>query len=133
MRITQSSGYHSKSDCSVLSDCERRYCSEHRLLWNDCETGKMGYEGDGDVINGLHTIMELGDCPQCEQLEKRKKIRRQMERNNPNEVLCPVCFFMVPAADEVAVHLISEHSWDYEKARLWLRDTIEEKAFHEEA
>ena len=71
MRISTTDGYfHSECD---LRDCERRYCPDHRLLWRDCETAKEGYEGDRDVIGGLHAIVELGDCPRCEREAEGRK------------------------------------------------------------
>jgi hypothetical protein len=72
MRIRKSYGYHRFSDC-WLGDCERHYCNFHRTLWSDCETAKEAIEGDRDVINGLHTIIELGECPVCES-ESRQKL-----------------------------------------------------------
>lgn len=33
--------------------------------------------------------------------------------------------------DDVAIHLVDRHQWDAEKARLWLRDKVEEGAFND--
>lgn len=46
---------------------------------------------------------------------------------------CPVCFQLATAWDITACHLIEAHKWDSERARLFLRDHIEEDAFNEEA
>ena len=90
-----------------------------------------GYEGDNDVIGGTRAILEFGDCPLCEEYESHKRFHRTIELRHPDQVVCPVCFFMDKAADQVAIHLLKEHQWEYEKARLWLRDKIEEGAFYE--
>lgn len=71
MRISTTWDYFHR-ECN-LRDCERRYCSAHRLLWRDCETAKAGLEGDRDVIGGLHEIYELGDCPECEREAEGRK------------------------------------------------------------
>jgi hypothetical protein len=51
--------------------------------------------------------------------------------------LCPECGRPNPVrgdptpfdgADSVASHLVDEHKWDAERARLWLRDRVEEVA-----
>lgn len=46
---------------------------------------------------------------------------------------CPECAkrFDKPLdeADDVAIHLLDAHGWDYEHARIWLRDRVEEKLF----
>jgi hypothetical protein len=79
MRITTTDDYFHQ-DCHV-ADCERRYCKTHRLLWRDCETAKEAVEGDRDVINGTHIIIELGDCPRC---ERESEVRRWAESNAGN-------------------------------------------------
>ncbi len=66
MRITASQNYyHDDFECP-LYECLRQYCRLHRMLWRDCETVSIGVEGDNDVVNGLHTVFELHDCPMCE-------------------------------------------------------------------
>ena len=37
------------------------------------------------------------------------------------------------AWDDFCIHLVDVHGWDSERARLFLRDHIEEDAFNEEA
>lgn len=74
MRIITTDDYFHRQ-CG-LADCERRFCNTHRLLWRDCETIKAGYEGDRDVVNGLHEIYELGDCPRCEHESEVKRWQR---------------------------------------------------------
>lgn len=46
---------------------------------------------------------------------------------------CSICGDVFDKADDVAIHLVDDHGWDTERARLWLRDQIEEQAFYEEA
>jgi hypothetical protein len=46
---------------------------------------------------------------------------------------CPECLFKAKEPDDVACHLMERHGWDYEHARLWLRDQVEEKAANEAA
>jgi hypothetical protein len=83
MRITTTENYyHDFLECNIR-DCERHYCSEHRLLWRDCDTAKKGYEGDRDVTNGLHEITEMGDCPLCEKAERTKRFEAQVLRMRP--------------------------------------------------
>lgn len=38
---------------------------------------------------------------------------------------CPDCNYFSTEPDDVAVHLIRHHQWDYENARIWLRDIVE--------
>jgi hypothetical protein len=73
MRIKTSENYHHDFDCDLANDCERRYCSEHRLLWRDCDTAITGYEGDRDLTQGLHLIWDLRDCPDCEHESRIRK------------------------------------------------------------
>lgn len=37
---------------------------------------------------------------------------------------CPDCN-LEAKPDDVAIHMVDNHGWDYETARLWLRDQIE--------
>ena len=134
MKITTSQGYHGKRECDFLSDCERRYCWEDRLLWNDCETVKRGYQGDGDLEDGTETIYELGECPKCEARERQKKIFREVIAMYPGQTVCPSCWegFVAKNPDDVAIHLIDTHGWDTDKATIWLRNEVEPKAFMKE-
>lgn len=77
MKIAASDGYF--HDRCSLGDCERHYCSTHRLLWRDCETVVGDIEGDRDVINGTRVIVELGDCPECERASRHRKFQRELE------------------------------------------------------
>ena len=44
---------------------------------------------------------------------------------------CPDCeWFDEP--DAVALHLINFHDWDTDKATVWLREQVEEKALEEQ-
>lgn len=81
MKITTTDNYLHKWDgCLILEDCERRYCHEHRLLYRDCDSAVSGYEGDSDVVNGLHRIVEAdGECPECLADAKRKRWERRMK------------------------------------------------------
>lgn len=126
MRISTSENYYHEYDC-CLSDCDRRYCDEHRLLWRDCDTAKTGWEGDRDVINGTREIMELGDCPKCEADSKRKRLYRDLVSRYWADSVCPECFDMKREADDLAVHLISEHGYNSERATAWLRGEVERK------
>lgn len=40
---------------------------------------------------------------------------------------CPV---VSTEPDDIAIHLLERHGWDYERARLWLRDTVEEDSVY---
>lgn len=37
---------------------------------------------------------------------------------------CPDCN-LEAKSDDVAIHMVDDHGWDYETARLWLREQIE--------
>ena len=80
MKISTSNNYH-HGDCQWLSDCERHYCNFHRLLWSDCDTAKESVEGDSDVINGTHTIIENGDCPKCESDARMRRYAMLIENH----------------------------------------------------
>lgn len=76
MRITTSDNYNDGASCP-LADCDRHYCSEHRLLYRCCDTAVQGTIGDRDVIGGVRLIWESqGECPSCVQ---EWKIRRFKE------------------------------------------------------
>lgn len=64
MRITTTKHYF--HEVCLLETCERRYCPEHRLLYRDCDTSMLSWDGDADLIDGLRGVVELGDCPMCE-------------------------------------------------------------------
>jgi hypothetical protein len=51
---------------------------------------------------------------------------------NDSKRKCFECDQWFDRPDDLAIHLIDEHCWDSERARLWLRDTIEEQAFNNE-
>ena len=77
LRITKSDAYIGDAigDCPVLNDCGRQYCKVHRLLYRDCETAEIGYEGTREVVNGLRKIMEVsGDCPKCKEDYRHAKM-----------------------------------------------------------
>lgn len=77
MRITTSDNYYHGWECA-LDDCQRQYCSEHRLLWRECETMRKGM--DDTYSNGRpHYVFELGDCPVCEAHEQTKRFKREMQ------------------------------------------------------
>lgn len=87
MRITISHGYHRKQfhrnwrgqlvQSCPLEDCNRRYCSMHRLLWSECETATETLDGDRDVIGGTRMILEVSDeCPAC----RRETANKQYEK-----------------------------------------------------
>ena len=78
MKITTSDSYSKKHKCSI-QDCERRYCSEHRLLWRECDTAIMTSDGAGEKL------WELRGCPACEWEEKEKKYIRERENANLKE------------------------------------------------
>jgi hypothetical protein len=130
MRISTTENYFHLYGCN-FDDCERFYCPEHRLLWRFCDTARGGIEGDNDVINGTRVVYDAGDCPQCEATEKRKRLYRELVARYPHSSICPDCFKSSAKADDTAAHLITDHEWDYEKARLWLRSQIERGAFNE--
>ena len=79
MRISTSDNYyHSFLEC-FLRDCQRHYCSKHRLLWIDCDTAVKGI--DAEYANGKpHYVIEMGDCPQCEYDARLKKFKRIAEK-----------------------------------------------------
>lgn len=131
MKITKSEGYHGRDDCPILEDCRRRYCDEHRLLYNECETAIKGWEGDREVFGGARQIWESdGECPYCKKREKDKKLRQQVERMYPGLILCPECLiFQSKNPDDVAIHLIDTHGLNTDDAALWLRREVEAKAF----
>lgn len=91
MRITTSDGYYHPKirgfhECPLLGDdCDRHYCSEHRLLWRDCDTAKPWTQGDRDVIGGTRTVYENGDCPACEWEENEKRYERQRAAREAQE------------------------------------------------
>lgn len=68
MRINQTEGYryHLLRGCP-LDECGKRYCEPHRLLWVDCDTAELTYDGAGCLLH------ELKDCPICVQEEKRER------------------------------------------------------------
>lgn len=66
MNITTSTNYFHSWPCS-LDDCERHFCSEHRLLWRDHDTAISVRDGAGQVW------WELSDCPMCVESERAKK------------------------------------------------------------
>lgn len=70
MRITTSDNFKHGWNCRV-SGCERHYCSEHRMLWRDCDTAIVDFDGSGRLWWGLR------DCPVCEIEERQKKISRR--------------------------------------------------------
>ena len=39
---------------------------------------------------------------------------------------CPV---VSTESDDIAVHVIDRHGWDYEEARIWLKRQVEAEAF----
>lgn len=65
MRIQTSVQYHHGDQCDVR-DCQRNYCKDHRLLWSDCDTAKIDWEGSG------RKMWMLGACPACETQARRK-------------------------------------------------------------
>lgn len=116
-------------------DCERVYCAAHRLLYRTCETAQFDIEGDRDVPGGLRRFIHFpGDCPTCRQEETDKRIRRLFEESATalGMTLCAVCYEKFGVPDDAAIHLVDTHQWDTERARLWLRDQVEEKAFYAE-
>jgi hypothetical protein len=73
MRISESDHY-GRRRCTWLDECGRAYCHAHRLLYRTCETAEEGWEGDGDVIGGLHRIVEVsGECPECLRESRQKR------------------------------------------------------------
>lgn len=123
MRITTSENYRHGHECS-LRDCDRHYCAEHRLLWRDCDTAVKGY--DADYVDGApHFIYEMGECPFCEAEARKTAHYRRLKKQYWNEAICPECFQMNRAADEIAIHLEDAHGWDTAKTTLWLRDEVE--------
>lgn len=77
MRITTSDNYyHHVIDCDQ-DNCERRYCSKHRLLWRFCDTAKRGVD-DYFLHGEPHYVYEWGNCPSCE-YEFRKVCGRATE------------------------------------------------------
>lgn len=79
-------------------------------------SGGTGLLAHGILKSKAQAYEEGKLCPEC---------------GRPN----PVQFDPTPfgGPDDVAIHLLDSHGWDYEKARLWLRDKVEEKAFAQEA
>ena len=69
MRISTSQNYHHGDSCNV-GDCQRRYCTDHRLLWNDCDTAKKDWDGRG------RKVWMLGECPDCERDFRVKEAQR---------------------------------------------------------
>lgn len=124
MRRTTSDNYFHESECNV-GDCQRHYCSEHAHLWRDCDTAIVTKDGAG------HVWYEMRECPQCLEDSRRQRARREIERDQKDNPECPECSKCFKEYDGVAIHLTDQHGWDYEKARLWLRDAIEKKAFNE--
>ena len=124
MRIQTSEYYHGKTECTLV-DCERHYCKEHRLLWADCDTAKTDFEGSGE------RVVTLGICPRCELVSTLREAKRaQYAWLQAHPGSCPECFNPIGQWDDVAVHLMGVHGYDYDKARLFLRDRIEEVAFN---
>jgi hypothetical protein len=87
VRITTTDNYYHDYGCR-MDDCDRMYCSEHRLLYRVCDTAVEAEEGDRDVINGTRIVMESdGECPQCKQEERNKRMEREialMQRRQVN-------------------------------------------------
>lgn len=78
MRVTTSPNYYHKDwkEC-LLEDCDRIYCPEHRLLYRECETAVVALQGDFDVTNGIHKVVDAsGECPACLSRERAKKLER---------------------------------------------------------
>lgn len=71
MRITASENYFHEREC-FMDDCDRRYCSEHRLLWKDCDTAISVRDGAGQVW------WELSDCPECVKDARTKRFSQMM-------------------------------------------------------
>lgn len=44
---------------------------------------------------------------------------------------CPDCLLKFAKPDDAAIHLVDEHHWDFEMARVWLKMRVEERAFHD--
>lgn len=70
MRITCSDLYmaHDIIECD-LTDCQRQYCQECRVLWRECETAIKTEDGAGQYW------YELNDCPSCLKNEMTKRMR----------------------------------------------------------
>lgn len=84
MRITTSDGYRHGFECP-LSDCERHYCSEHRLLYRDCDTAYRDGMDDADVPGGFIAFWSSeGECPNCVQEAKIKRFREYQELGGIN-------------------------------------------------
>lgn len=76
MRIITSENYWHEWDCP-FGDCERRYCSEHRLLYRDCDTARKGLVGDFDIVRGVCAVWESdGECPVCVKEDRAKRLAR---------------------------------------------------------
>ena len=76
MRVSKSDGYHGHKACTILHECFRQFCLIHRLLWNDCETAKIGQVGDREVPGGVYDVIELGECPMCKVVSQKELAAR---------------------------------------------------------
>lgn len=69
MRISATEIYfhHDRIYPCHIEGCQRNYCSEHRLLFRDCDTAIKTYDGAGQ------TLYDLNDCPECVNSERMKR------------------------------------------------------------
>ena len=67
MRITSTCTYYFHEYYCQMEGCERRYCSEHRLLYRECDTAHMTHDALGA------TWYETRECPGCMDQERIKK------------------------------------------------------------
>jgi hypothetical protein len=86
VRRSTTENYYHDGGCP-LEDCERLYCSEHKLLYRACDTAQPGTEGDRDVVNGTRTVWETdGECPKCAQKARRLQYEREIVARAWHEV-----------------------------------------------
>lgn len=73
VRIAATDNYRHER-CPLYS-CDRRYCSEHRLLFRDCDTATPSKDGAARIV------YEIMDCPKCMSDERQKKFSQYFLAN----------------------------------------------------
>ena len=86
MKITSSNLYlvHKGVTCPEDIDCERNYCSTHRLLFRTCEsrTIQEGETASWEDGGSKHWIEYTNECIPCHNDYERKKFAQYQEAHH---------------------------------------------------